>query len=127
MATRVLVADDARFMRQAIRSILEADGFEVVGEAVDGRGVVEEYSRLQPDVVAVDVVMPDGSGVAVTREILASDPGARIVVMGAVGHEALVQQALDAGAADAVAKPFKPAAVVATLRKLIDREPEPIP
>lgn len=127
MAGRVLVADDARFMRQMMREILEAEGFEVVGEAVDGRGAVAEYSRLQPDVVTVDVVMPERSGVAVAREILALDPGARIVMMGAIGQEALVQQALDAGAADAVAKPFKPAVVVATLRKLIEREREPIP
>lgn len=127
MAGRVLVADDARFMRQVMREILEPEGFEVVGEAVDGRAVVEEYSRLQPDVVTVDVVMPERSGVAVAREILTFDPGARIVMMGAAGQEALVREALDAGAADAVAKPFNPAVVVATLRKLIGRDGKPIP
>lgn len=126
MATRVLVADDARFMRQAIRAILEAEGFDVVGEAADGRAVVAEYARLRPDVVTVDVLMPERSGAAAAREILALDPAARIVMMGAAGQEALVREALDAGAADAVGKPFHPDAVVATLRRLIERRAPPV-
>lgn len=126
MAIRVLVADDARFMRRAIREIVEAEGFEVVGEAADGHAVVAEYARLRPDVVTVDVVMPASSGGAAAREILALDPAARIVMMGAAGQEALVQEALDAGAAEAVGKPFHPAAVVATLRRLIGRADAPV-
>jgi two-component system, chemotaxis family, chemotaxis protein CheY len=71
------LADDARFMRQAIRAILEAEGFDVVGEAADGRAVVAEYARLRPDVVTVDVRMPEHSGVAAAPEILTLDPGKR--------------------------------------------------
>lgn len=122
MSSRVLVADDARFMRQLIREIIEPEGFEVVGEAADGRAVVEEFSRLQPDVITMDIVMPKRSGIDATKEILALDPGARIVMVSALGQEALVMEALQAGAADYVVKPFKPDAVIATLRKLVEKE-----
>jgi two-component system, chemotaxis family, chemotaxis protein CheY len=122
MSSRVLVADDARFMRQLIREIIEPEGFEVVGEAADGRAVVEEFSRLQPDVVTMDIVMPKRSGIDAAKEILALDPGARIVMVSALGQEALVMEALQAGAADYVVKPFKPDAVIATLRKLVEKE-----
>lgn len=121
MASRVLVADDARFMRQLIRDIIEPEGFEVVGEAADGRAVVEEFMRLQPDVVTMDIVMPKRSGIDAVKEILAIDPGAKIVMVSALGQEALVMEALQAGAADYVVKPFKPDAVVATLRKVVEK------
>jgi two-component system chemotaxis response regulator CheY len=121
MATRVLVADDARFMRQLIREIVEPEGFEVVGEAADGRAVVEEFQKLHPDVVTMDIVMPKRSGIDAVKEILALDPGARIVMVSALGQEALVMEALQAGAADYVVKPFKPDAVVATLRKVAEK------
>ncbi len=122
MSSRVLVADDARFMRQLIREIIEPEGFEVVGEAADGRAVVEEFSRLQPDVVTMDIVMPKRSGIDAAKEILALDPTARIVMVSALGQEALVMEALQAGAADYVVKPFKPDAVIATLRKLFEKD-----
>jgi two-component system chemotaxis response regulator CheY len=122
MASRILVADDARFMRQLIREIIEPEGFEVVGEAADGRAVVEEFSRLQPDVVTMDIVMPKRSGIDAVKEILALDPSAKIVMVSALGQEALVMEALQAGASDYVVKPFKPDAVVATLRKVIEKE-----
>lgn len=122
MASRILVADDARFMRQLIREIIEPEGFEVVGEAADGRAVVEEFTRLQPDVVTMDIVMPKRSGIDAVKEILALDPTAKVVMVSALGQEALVMEALQAGAADYVVKPFKPDAVVATLRKVIEKE-----
>ena len=122
MAVRVLVADDARFMRQLIREIIEPEGFEVVGEAADGRSVVEEFARLQPDIVTMDIVMPKRSGIDAVREILALDPGARIAMVSALGQEALVMEALQAGASDYIVKPFKPEAVIATLRKVAEKE-----
>ena len=122
MPVRVLVADDARFMRQLIREIIEPEGFEVVGEAADGRAVVEEFAKLRPDVVTMDIVMPKRSGIDAVREILALDPGARIAMVSALGQEALVMEALQAGASDYIVKPFKPEAVVATLRKVAEKE-----
>jgi two-component system, chemotaxis family, chemotaxis protein CheY len=122
MAVRVLVADDARFMRQLIREIIEPEGFEVVGEAADGRSVVEEFTRLQPDIVTMDIVMPKRSGIDAVREILALDASARIAMVSALGQEALVMEALQAGASDYIVKPFKPEAVIATLRKVAEKE-----
>jgi len=121
MSIRVLVADDARFMRQLIREIIEPEGFDVVGEAADGRAAVEEFSRLSPDLVTMDIVMPKRSGIDAVKEILALDPTAKIAMVSALGQEALVMEALQAGAADYVVKPFKPEVVVATLRKISEK------
>ena len=118
---RVLVADDASFMRQMIREIVEAEGHEVVGEASDGDEVVEEFKRLQPDVVTMDIVMPRRSGIDAVKAILAVDRSAKIVMCSALGQETLVQEAVEAGAVDFIVKPFKPDAVIATLGKALEK------
>jgi two-component system chemotaxis response regulator CheY len=122
MMARVLVADDASFMRQMIREIVEAEGHEVVGEASDGDEAVTEFKRLHPDVVTMDIVMPRRSGIDAVKGIVALDPSARIVMCSALGQESLVQEALQAGALDFIVKPFKPDAVVATLGKVLEKE-----
>jgi two-component system chemotaxis response regulator CheY len=122
MMARVLVADDASFMRQMIREIVEAEGHEVVGEASDGDEAVAEFKRLHPDVVTMDIVMPRRSGIDAVKGIVALDPSARIVMCSALGQETLVQEALQAGAMDFIVKPFKPDAVVATLGKVLEKE-----
>ena len=119
---KVLIADDASFMRQMIRDIIEPEGWEVVGEASDGVEVVDKFKKLHPDVVMMDIVMPKRSGIDAVREILALDAGARIAMVSALGQEALVMEALQAGASDYIVKPFKPEAVVATLRKVAEKE-----
>jgi len=121
MSIRVLVADDARFMRQLIREIIEPEGFEVVGEAADGRAAVDEFTKLQPDLVTMDIVMPKRSGIDALKEILALDATAKIAMVSALGQEALVMEALQAGAADYIVKPFKPEAVIATLKKIAEK------
>jgi two-component system chemotaxis response regulator CheY len=121
MSIRVLVADDARFMRQLIREIIEPEGFEVVGEAADGRAAVEEFQKLQPDLVTMDIVMPKRSGIDALREILSLDATAQVAMVSALGQEALVMEALQAGAADYIVKPFKPESVIATLRKIAEK------
>ena len=118
---RVLVADDASFMRQMIREIVEAEGHEVVGEASDGDEAVEEWKRLQPDVVTMDIVMPRRSGIDAVRAIVAADATARVVMCSALGQETLVTEALQAGARDFIVKPFKPDAVLATLRRVLEK------
>ena len=119
---RVLVADDASFMRQMIREIVEAEGHEVVGEASDGDEAVEEWKRLHPDVVTMDIVMPRRSGIDAVKGIIEIDPTARVVMCSALGQETLVQEALQAGARDFIVKPFKPDSVVATLKKVLEKE-----
>ena len=121
MSIRVLVADDARFMRQLIREIIEPEGFEVIGEAADGRAAVDEFTKLQPDIVTMDIVMPKRSGIDALKEILSLDGTAKIAMVSALGQESLVMEALQAGAADYIVKPFKPEAVIATLRKIAEK------
>jgi two-component system chemotaxis response regulator CheY len=118
---RVLVADDASFMRQMIREIVEAEGHEVVGEASDGDEAVEEFKRLHPDIVTMDIVMPRRSGIDAVKGIMELEPGSCIVMCSALGQETLVQEALQAGARDFIVKPFKPDAVVATLKKVLEK------
>jgi two-component system chemotaxis response regulator CheY len=118
---RVLVADDASFMRQMIREIVEAEGHEVVGEASDGDEVVEEFKRLSPDVVTMDIVMPRRSGIDAVKTIMELQPDAQVVMCSALGQESLVQEAMDAGARDFIVKPFKPDAVIATIQKVLEK------
>ena len=118
---RILVADDASFMRQIIRDILESDGHEIVAEASDGVQAVEAWKKHHPDLVTMDIVMPRRSGIDAVRAIIAVDATARIVMCSALGQETLVAEALQAGARDFIVKPFKPDAVVATLRKVLEK------
>ena len=119
---RVLVVDDASFMRQMIREIVEAEGHEVVGEASDGDEAVEAFGRLQPDVVTMDIVMPRRSGIDAVKGILETEPSAKVVMCSALGQEPLVHEALTAGALDFIVKPFKPEAVLGTLAKVSEKE-----
>ncbi len=122
MKPRVLVADDAAFMRHMIKEIIEPEGFEVVREAADGVEAVEAFRELQPDIVTMDIVMPRSSGIDAVKKIVEIDPQARIVMCSALGQETLVMEAIQAGAKDFIVKPFKPDAVLATLKKVLEKE-----
>jgi two-component system chemotaxis response regulator CheY len=122
MKARVLIADDASFMRQMIREIIEPEGYEVVGEATNGMEAVKLYLELQPDLVTMDIVMPKRSGIEAVRSILAEDPQAQVVMCSALGQETLVMEALQAGAKNFIVKPFKPDAVISTLDRLVEKE-----
>lgn len=122
MKARVLVADDASFMREMIREIIEGDDFEVIAEAADGIEAVEAFEEHRPDLVTMDIVMPRRSGIESVKEIIGVDPGAHIVMCSALGQEALVMEALKAGACDFIVKPFKPDAVLQTLRKAVEKQ-----
>ena len=118
---RVLIADDASFMRQMIREIIEPEGHEVVGEATNGIEAVDIYEELQPDLVTMDIVMPKRSGIDAVKTIVAEHPTARVVMCSALRQETLVREALQAGAFDFIVKPFKPESVLATLEKVVDK------
>ena len=118
---RVLIADDASFMRQMIRDIIEPEGYEVVGEASDGVEVVEKFRKLRPDLVMMDIVMPKRSGIDAVRAIRSEDAGATVVMCSALGQETLVMEAIQAGAKDFIVKPFKPDAVITTLAKVVEK------
>jgi two-component system chemotaxis response regulator CheY len=119
---RVLVADDASFMRQMIRDIIEPEGYEVVGEASDGVEVVEKFEELSPDVVMMDIVMPKRSGIDAVKAIVEKYPTSKVVMCSALGQEALVMEAIQAGAKDFIVKPFKPDSVVSTLSKVLEKD-----
>jgi two-component system chemotaxis response regulator CheY len=122
MKARTLVADDASFMREMIREIIEPEGFDVVAEAGDGTDAVTAFKEHSPDIITMDIVMPKMSGIEAVKEIIRLDPGAKIVMCSALGQEALVMEALKAGASDFIVKPFKPDAVVVTLRKALEKQ-----
>jgi len=119
MANRVLIADDAAFMREMLRDILTDGGYEVVGEACDGNDAVSAFARHQPDLLTLDIVMPRKSGLEALREIVAAHPSACVVMCSALGQEALVMEALEAGARDFIVKPFKPDHVLEVAQKAL--------
>jgi two-component system chemotaxis response regulator CheY len=119
--SRVLIADDASFMRQMIRDIIDSEGYEVVGEATDGMEVVDKYKELHPDIVMMDIVMPKRSGIDAVKAIMEFAPKAHVVMCSALGQETLVMEAIQAGAKDFIVKPFKPEAVLATLKKVLEK------
>lgn len=121
MKARVLIADDASFMRQMIREIIEPEGYEVVGEATNGVEAIERYTELTPDIVTMDIVMPKQSGLDAVKEILKLAPDAKVVMCSALGQESLVMEALQAGARDFIVKPFKADNVLATLAKTLEK------
>lgn len=118
MARSVLVVDDAAFMRMMIRDILTEEGY-VVHEAVNGRDAVEKYASLHPDVVTMDITMPEMGGLDAIRLIRAEDPDARILVVSAMGQQSMIVEALEAGALDFIVKPFQPAKVVEKVNKCL--------
>ena len=119
MGHRVLVCDDAIFMRTMISDILSQAGFEVVGEAESGLQAVEKYRLLKPDLVTMDIVMPDMGGIEAVREICKDDPEAKILMCSAMGQQALVVEAIQAGAKDFVVKPFQPSRVLEAVQRVL--------
>lgn len=119
MGKRVLIVDDAAFMRMMIKDILHKNGYEVVGEAENGRRAVELYQELRPDVVTMDITMPEMDGIAAVKEIKALDPGARIVMCSAMGQQMMVMEAIQSGARDFVVKPFQQDRVLQALEKAL--------
>ena len=119
MSRKVLICDDAVFMRTMVADILRGAGYEVVGEAETGVQAVEQYKVLQPDLVTMDIVMPDMGGIDAVREIRRHDPGARILMCSAMGQQALVVEASQAGASDFVVKPFQPSRVLDAVERVL--------
>ena len=121
MSRRVLIADDAAFMRELLAEILMEAGYEVVAEACDGEEAVRQFQQHAPDLVTLDIVMPKKSGLDALAEILALEPNACVVMCSALGQEALVMQALERGAVDFVVKPLKPEQVRSVLGRALQK------
>lgn len=119
MSRTVLICDDAIFMRTMVSDILQQAGFEVVGEAETGLQAIEKFRALRPDLVTMDIVMPDMGGIDAVREITKLDPQARVLMCSAMGQQALVVEALQAGAKDFVVKPFQPSRVLEAVERIL--------
>lgn len=104
---RLIVADDAPFIREIVRFVAEKNGIEIVGEATDGAEAVELALRLQPDVVLMDIIMPNKSGIEATKEIVEKMPNIRVIACSTVDQELMVMRALEAGCCSYLVKPFK--------------------
>ena len=119
MSHTVLICDDAIFMRTMISDILQQSGFEIIGEAETGAEAVAQYTKLRPDLVTMDIVMPDMGGIDAVRAITKVDPNAKILMCSAMGQQALVVEAIQAGAKDFVVKPFQPSRVLEAVQRVL--------
>ncbi|MGI6468800.1 MAG: response regulator [Syntrophomonadaceae bacterium] len=117
MSKNVLIVDDAPFMRMMIKDILTKNGYAVVAEAENGIAAVEKYKELKPDLVTMDITMPEMDGIAALKMIKALDPEARIIMCSTMGQQAMVIEAIQAGAIDFVVKPFQPEKVLEAVEK----------
>ncbi len=118
MGLRILIVDDALFMRNMLRDIFNSAGFEVVGEAGNGKEAVDRYRELRPDLVTMDIVMPLQSGIEALQDIMSFHPQARVVMCSALGQESLVVEAVESGARDFIVKPFKAERVLEVVRRV---------
>jgi two-component system chemotaxis response regulator CheY len=119
MIKEILVVDDAAFMRMMIKDILSRNGFKVVGEADNGLRAVERYSELRPDLVIMDITMPELDGIEAVKRIRRLDDKATIIMCSAMGQQSMVIEAIQAGAKDFIVKPFQPERVVEAVKKAI--------
>lgn len=114
---KILIVDDAAFMRMMLRGIFLGAGYEVVGEAANGVEGIQKYKELRPDFVTMDITMPEMNGIEATKEITAFDANAKIVMCSAMGQQAMVLDAIKSGARDFLVKPFDAKKVIETVRK----------
>lgn len=119
MGSRILVVDDAAFMRMMIKDILTKNGFEVVGEAENGAKAVEKYQELRPDLTTMDITMPEMDGISAVKQIKKIDPAAKVIMCSAMGQQAMVIEAIQSGARDFIVKPFQADRVLEAVRKVL--------
>ena len=119
MGKTVLICDDAAFMRMMLKDILVKEGYEVIGEAVNGADGVEKYNSLKPDLVTMDITMPEMDGIAALKAIRANDASAKVIMCSAMGQQAMVVESIQAGARDFIVKPFQKDRVIEAIKKQI--------
>lgn len=119
MAKNILIVDDAAFMRMMIKDILTKNGYNVVGEAENGAKAFEKYNELKPDLVLMDITMPEVDGIAALKKIKGADPNAMVIMCSAMGQQAMVIEAIQGGAKDFIVKPFQPERVLEAVKKVV--------
>ncbi len=119
MAKRVLICDDAAFMRMMIKDILSKNGYEIAGEAENGKRAVEKYNETKPDLVLMDITMPEMDGIQALKAIRELDGNARVIMCSAMGQQAMVIEAIQSGARDFIVKPFQAERVLEAVKKVV--------
>ena len=119
MAKNILICDDAAFMRMMIKDILTKNGYSVAGEAENGLRAIEKYNELKPDLVLMDITMPEMDGIQALKQIKGMDQGAKIIMCSAMGQQAMVIESIQSGAKDFIVKPFQADRVIEAVKKVI--------
>ncbi|MFC7392560.1 response regulator [Scopulibacillus cellulosilyticus] len=119
MGNRILIVDDAAFMRMMLKDILTKNGYSVAGEAGDGKEAVEKYNELKPDLVTMDITMPEMDGITSLKKIREINPDAKVIMCSAMGQQAMVIDAIQAGAKDFIVKPFQADRVNEAIKKVL--------
>ncbi|HCM90952.1 MAG: response regulator [Lachnospiraceae bacterium] len=119
MAKNILISDDAAFMRMMIKDILTKNGYNVIGEAENGARAVEKYNELKPDLVLMDITMPEMDGIQALKKIKENDPSALVIMCSAMGQQAMVIESIQAGAKDFIVKPFQADRVIEAVKKVV--------
>ena len=125
MAKTVLIVDDIAFVRKTLSDILTQAHYQVVGEACDGAEAIELYQKLRPDIVTMDVVMPQMSGIDAARRILKMDRNAKVIIISAMGQDNLIMEAINVGAKDYIMKPFTAEDVLKTINRITSHDKHP--
>ena len=116
---KILIVDDAAFMRMMIKDILQKNGYEVIGEAANGLEAVELYKAHQPDLVTMDITMPEMDGIEAVKQIKGINPAAKVIMCSAMGQQSMVMDAIKAGANDFIVKPFQADRVLEAIKKIV--------
>ena len=119
MGKKILIVDDATFIRTMVKDILSPKGFEIAGEAANGNEAVQKYFEIKPDLVTMDITMKEKDGLQAAKEILAKDPNARIIMVTALGQEKMLIDAFKIGVKDFVVKPFEPERILSAVEKAL--------
>lgn len=122
MGNRILLVDDAMIIRMILRKILTEAGFEIAGEASNGAEAIRKYRELRPDLVTMDITMPEMGGIKALKSIREIDPEAKVIICSAMGQKSLIIEAMEAGAVNFLAKPFDEEKVVETVRKTLQSQ-----
>jgi two-component system chemotaxis response regulator CheY len=119
MAKSILICDDAAFMRMMIKDILTKNGYNIAGEAENGLKAVDKYQETKPDLVMMDITMPEMDGIQALKKIKAADPSANVIMCSAMGQQAMVIESIQSGAKDFIVKPFQADRVLEAVKKAV--------
>ena len=119
MGKQVLIVDDAAFMRMMIKDILTKNGYNIAAEAENGKVAVDKYNEVKPDLVLMDITMPEMDGIQALKGIKANDPNANVIMCSAMGQQAMVIEAIQSGAKDFIVKPFQAERVLEAVKKVV--------